>query len=137
MALATADFTNFEFTETSFQTDGPMQIEVNAHALVSSIGDVVLSRRDMGTSYHLSVVLDDALQGISDVVRGEDLFDATAIHVLLQKLIGLSTPVYHHHALIRDDAGKRLAKRDDARAISVYRAEGMSPEALRELIGLG
>ncbi len=90
--------------------------------LLRDVGDIVLARRDMGTSYHLSVVLDDAAQGITDVVRGADLFEATVIHVVLQNLLGLPTPVYHHHRLIRDDTGKRLAKRDDARAIALYRA---------------
>ena len=103
---------------------------------VESIGDVVLARRDMGTSYHLSVVLDDAYQGVTDVVRGEDLFEATFIHVVLQCLLNLPTPKYHHHRLIRDDAGKRLAKRDDARAISLYRQEGFTPDAVRALVGL-
>jgi glutamyl-Q tRNA(Asp) synthetase len=100
------------------------------------IGDVVLCRRDMGTSYHLSVVLDDALQGITDVVRGEDLFDATVIHVVLQHLLELPVPRYHHHRLIRDTAGKRLAKRDDARALSTYRAQGATPEDIRKMVGL-
>ncbi|PWJ20368.1 tRNA glutamyl-Q(34) synthetase GluQRS [Jannaschia seohaensis] len=97
----------------------------------AKVGDVVLARKDFGTSYHLSVVLDDAAQGITHVVRGADLFEATPIHVLLQRLLGLPTPDYHHHALVRDAAGKRLAKRDDARAISVYREAGWTPEALR------
>ncbi|MGJ8611095.1 MAG: glutamate--tRNA ligase family protein, partial [Octadecabacter sp.] len=87
-------------------------------------------------SYHLSVVLDDAEQGISHVVRGQDLFEATKIHVILQRLLGLSTPTYHHHALIRDENGKRLAKRDDARAISKYRADGASPDDIRSMVGL-
>ena len=104
--------------------------------LVQTVGDIVLARRDMGTSYHLSVVLDDAAQGITHVVRGQDLFEATKIHVLLQKLLGLPTPIYHHHRLIRDDAGKRLAKRDDARAISLYRSEGYTPADIRSIIGL-
>lgn len=104
--------------------------------LVESIGDIVLARKDMGTSYHLSVVLDDAAQGITDVVRGEDLFEATKIHVVLQNLMGLPTPRYHHHRLIRDEAGKRLAKRDDARAIRKYREDGFSPSDIRELVGL-
>lgn len=104
--------------------------------VANEIGDVVLARRDMGTSYHLSVVLDDAEQGVSDVVRGEDLFEATRIHVVLQRLLGLPTPRYHHHRLIRDDAGKRLAKRDDARALAKYRAEGASPADIRRLVGL-
>ncbi len=95
--------------------------------MVSQVGDVVLARRDIGTSYHLAVVIDDADQGITEVTRGEDLFDATAIHVVLQRLLGLPTPAYHHHRLIRDDQGKRLAKRDDARALAKYRAEGATP----------
>jgi len=96
----------------------------------AEIGDVVLARQDFGTSYHLSVVLDDAAQGITHVVRGADLFEATAIHVLLQRLLGLQTPVYHHHDLVRDAAGKRLAKRDDARSIASYRDAGWTAEAL-------
>ena len=111
------------------------------HSLVAAdfidgVGDVVLARRGMGTSYHLSVVVDDAAQGITLVTRGKDLFDSTYIHVLLQKLLDLPTPAYHHHRLIRDDAGKRLAKRDDARAIASYREAGMSPAELRQSIGL-
>ena len=101
-----------------------------------TIGDIVLARRDMGTSYHLSVVLDDAAQGITHVVRGADLSEATGIHVILQRLLGLPTPTYHHHRLIRDDAGKRLAKRDDARAIAKYRAEGATPADIRQMVGL-
>lgn len=104
--------------------------------VVTTIGDVVLSRRDMGTSYHLSVVLDDAAQGVTQVVRGRDLFEATRIHVLLQALLNLPTPEYFHHDLIRDDAGKRLAKRDDARAIAKYRADGASPDDIRRMVGL-
>ncbi len=81
----------------------------------ATIGDVVVARRDMGTSYHLAVTVDDAAQGIDLVTRGEDLAEATPIHVALQRLLGLPTPAYHHHDLIRDETGKRLAKRDDAR----------------------
>ncbi|MCU0827821.1 MAG: tRNA glutamyl-Q(34) synthetase GluQRS [Tabrizicola sp.] len=104
--------------------------------MLSWVGDVVLARRDMGTSYHLSVVVDDAAQGVTHITRGEDLFDATQIHVLLQALLSLPTPIYHHHRLIRDDQGKRLAKRDDARAISKYRAEGATPADIRRMVGL-
>ncbi|MEX0969425.1 MAG: tRNA glutamyl-Q(34) synthetase GluQRS, partial [Paracoccaceae bacterium] len=104
--------------------------------LAETCGDVVLARRDMGTSYHLSVVVDDAAQGITLVTRGEDLTEATPIHVLLQALLGLPTPEYLHHGLIRDEAGKRLAKRDDARAIAKYRAEGASPADIRRMVGL-
>ena len=99
------------------------------------IGDVILSRRGMGTSYHLSVVVDDAAQGITVLTRGKDLFDSTYIHVLLQHLLQLPTPLYHHHRLIRDDAGKRLAKRDNARAIRHYRAEGITPQDIRRMLG--
>ncbi len=104
--------------------------------LTETIGDVVLARRGMGTSYHLSVVLDDAEQGITRVIRGQDLFEATRIHVLLQALLDLPTPEYLHHDLVRDENGKRLAKRDDARAISKYRSEGASPQDIRAMVGL-
>ncbi|MEP2955385.1 MAG: tRNA glutamyl-Q(34) synthetase GluQRS [Sulfitobacter sp.] len=104
--------------------------------LIATVGDVVLARRDMGTSYHLSVVLDDAAQGITLVPRGADLFAATYIHVVLQALLDLPTPHYHHHRLIRDDGGKRLAKRDDARAIALYRENGMTPEDILSMVGL-
>lgn len=112
-----------------------------AHALssadfITGIGDVVLARRTMGTSYHLAVVIDDAAQGITCVTRGKDLFDSTWIHVLLQRLLDLPTPRYHHHRLIRDDTGKRLAKRDDARALHLYRQEGITPADLRQMLGL-
>ena len=102
---------------------------------LDGIGDVILSRRGMGTSYHLAVVVDDAAQGITMVTRGKDLFDSTYIHVLLQKLLNLPTPWYYHHRLIRDDAGKRLAKRDDARAIRHYRDDGATPQDIRRLVG--
>jgi glutamyl-Q tRNA(Asp) synthetase len=100
------------------------------------VGDVVLARREMGTSYHLSVVIDDAAQGVTLITRGNDLFAATAIHVVLQRLLGLATPAYHHHRLIRDAAGRRLAKRDDARAIRLYREAGATPGDIRRLVDL-
>ena len=81
------------------------QILLDTTTFPDQIGDIVLARRDMGTSYHLSVVVDDASQAISHVVRGEDLFEATAIHLVLQKLLNLPTPIYHHHSLIRDAEG--------------------------------
>lgn len=104
-------------------------------AFLDGIGDLILSRRGMGTSYHLAVVVDDAAQGITLVTRGKDLFDSTWIHVLLQKLLHLPTPAYLHHRLIRDDAGKRLAKRDDARAIRHFRDDGASPGDIRAMLG--
>ncbi|MEY8802702.1 tRNA glutamyl-Q(34) synthetase GluQRS [Leisingera sp. XS_AS12] len=110
--------------------------ELDPEQLLSAVGDIILVRRNMGSSYHLSVVVDDADQGITHAVRGADLFEATQIHVLLQALLGLPTPEYHHHRLIRDETGKRLAKRDDARAIAKYRAEGARPQDIREMVGL-
>jgi len=112
------------------------RVETPFDTLLRAVGDVVLARRDMGTSYHLSVVVDDAAQGVTHVVRGKDLAPATGIHVLLQRLLGLSSPFYRHHRLIRDAAGRRLAKRDDARAIATYRAEGAAPEDIRRLVSL-
>ena len=103
--------------------------------LIDMIGDIVLARRDIGTSYHLAVVVDDAAQAVSEVTRGEDMAAATPVQVLLQRLLGLPTPRYHHHRLIRDEQGKRLAKRDDARALSRYRAEGVSAADLRARLG--
>jgi glutamyl-Q tRNA(Asp) synthetase len=96
------------------------------------IGDVVVARRDLGASYHLAVVVDDAAQGVTLVTRGADLAEATPIHVALQRLLGLPTPAYHHHDLVRDPAGRRLAKRDDARSLASYRAAGWSAEALKD-----
>ena len=108
----------------------------HCYSLADEIGDFVIRRRDSLWSYQLAVVVDDAAQNISHVVRGQDLFDATGIHVVLQRLLGLETPTYHHHRLIRDETGKRLAKRDDARAIAKYRAEGATPEDVRAMVGL-
>jgi glutamyl-Q tRNA(Asp) synthetase len=125
------------FLETGLGQGGQKgSIEFTPQEIEQTVGDIVVARRDMGTSYHLSVVLDDAAQGITHVVRGEDLFEATKIHVVLQQVLGLPTPTYRHHKLIRDEDGKRLAKRDDARAISLYRSEGASPEGIRAMIGL-
>lgn len=108
----------------------------NPAQLIAKTGDIILSRKDVGVAYHLAVVVDDAHQSITEVTRGEDLFAATPLHVALQHLLGLPTPIYHHHRLIRDDQGKRLAKRDDARALSKYRAEGLTPADIRARIGL-
>jgi glutamyl-Q tRNA(Asp) synthetase len=99
-------------------------------------GDVVLARKDTPTSYHLSVVIDDALQGVSDVVRGQDLFWSTAVHRLLQKILDLPQPVYRHHDLIRDGAGVKLSKASAATGLRELRAGGMTVGEVRRLIGL-
>jgi glutamyl-Q tRNA(Asp) synthetase len=109
---------------------------LNADALLNNCGDIILARRDISTSYHLAVVVDDAAQNITHVTRGQDLFEATQIHRILQALLMLPTPIYHHHRLILDDNGKRLAKRDDSRAIRKYREEGATPQDIREMVGL-
>jgi len=98
-------------------------------------GDVVLARKDVPTSYHLSVVIDDAAQGVTDVVRGEDLFWATGLHRLLQALIGLPTPNYRHHHLIRDARGAKLAKSTQATALRALRAQGATPADIRRIVG--
>lgn len=103
--------------------------------LRAELGDVVLARRDIGVAYHLAVVVDDAAQAVTHVVRGADLLPATPLHRLLQALLGLPVPVWHHHALVRDDAGHRLAKRDAARALASLRAEGTTPAAIRAQLG--
>ncbi|MFO1437787.1 MAG: tRNA glutamyl-Q(34) synthetase GluQRS [Verrucomicrobiaceae bacterium] len=101
----------------------------------SIFGDVVLARKDTPASYHLAVVVDDALQGITLVTRGEDLLPAAHLHRLLQHLLGLPVPRWHHHRLITDETGKRLAKRDDARSLRSLREAGWTPERVREVIG--
>ncbi|MEH0195586.1 tRNA glutamyl-Q(34) synthetase GluQRS [Caulobacter sp. CCNWLY153] len=99
-------------------------------------GDIVLARKDVGVAYHLAVVLDDALQGITHVIRGEDLFEAAHIQRLLQALLGLSTPTYRHHGLLVGLDGKRYAKRDKAQTLRELRAAGMTPDVLRAEMGL-
>jgi glutamyl-Q tRNA(Asp) synthetase len=93
-------------------------------------GDVVLARKDAPTSYHLAVTVDDAAQGVTDVVRGRDLFAATDVHRLLQALLGLPTPLYHHHPLLLDQEGRRLAKRHGAPTLADLRTAGADPAAL-------
>ena len=99
-------------------------------------GDVVLARKDTPTSYHLAVVTDDAAQGVTDVVRGRDLFHATAVHRLLQTLLGLPAPRYHHHRLVLDDAGGKLSKSTQATALRELRARGLTPADIRRRVGL-
>lgn len=123
------------FTDTGPAHQGTHQID--RETALALIGDVVLSRKGEDiVAYFLASAFDDADQGITHVIRGEDLFDFTPVQVILQRLLGLPTPTYHHHRLIRDENGKRLAKRDDARAITKYRADGATPQDIRRMVGL-
>jgi glutamyl-Q tRNA(Asp) synthetase len=99
-------------------------------------GDFVVARREVPTSYHLAVVVDDALQGVTHVVRGRDLFHATAAHVLLQKLLGLPTPVYYHHRLVLDEAGRKLSKSDRDTSLRSLREAGVSAAEVKRMVGL-
>jgi glutamyl-Q tRNA(Asp) synthetase len=98
-------------------------------------GDVVLARKDVGVAYHLAVVVDDALQGITHVVRGEDLFEAAGVQRLLQTLLDLPEPVYRHHRLLLGPDGRRYAKRDRAETLGELRAAGVTPDQLRAELG--
>ena len=118
MAAALAGCSEIAFQELSDDLTTPIDHINNVDHFIDNIGDVVLSRSDGAAAYHLAVVVDDAAQDITHVVRGADLLSATPIHALLQHLLGYAKPIYHHHALIRDSNGKRLAKRDDAKAIA-------------------
>lgn len=101
------------------------------------LGDVILARKDIATSYHLAVVVDDAYQGITHVTRGSDLVPSTHVHRLLQALLGLPEPAYHHHALVSDADGKRLAKRDRATTLRDLRESGLPPDQVSRLIKAG
>ena len=134
-ALAALDPETLAFTETGPAHAGTHRVDPEAAR--RTIGDVVLGRKGEDiVAYFLASAFDDADQAISHVIRGEDLFEFTAVQVILQHLLGLPTPVYHHHRLVRDAAGRRLAKRDDARAIRRYRDEGATPAEIRRMVGL-
>lgn len=134
LAAATRAMPELRFTE-----EGPLhpgRHRVDPDELIERTGDPVLVRKDTGDpAYHLAVVHDDAVQRITHVVRGEDLWNATPLHRVLQHVLGLPVPVWHHHDLIRDGDGRRLAKVDGSRAIGSYRAAGLTPQGVLELIG--
>ena len=124
-ALANAPLS---FQETGSGPGGETGVIVVRPAL---FGDIVLGRKDVGVSYHLAVVLDDHEQGVTLVTRGEDLFGATHVQRLLQAVLGLATPRYHHHRLVRDATGRRLAKRDRGGTLAAVRGQGLSPADIR------
>jgi glutamyl-Q tRNA(Asp) synthetase len=122
------------WTETGF---GPGGQTGTVTAAPLMWGDVVLARKDVPTSYHLAVTLDDAFEGASDVVRGQDLFWSTSIHRLLQALLGLPEPTYHHHKLILDADGRKLSKSNQAQSLRDLRGAGATPQDIRRMVGLG
>jgi len=120
------------FTE---EGQGPAGEHGLVKVLPDAAGDVVLARKDVGVAYHLAVVVDDALQGVTHVIRGQDLHEAAHIQRLLQALLDLPTPIYRHHPLLLGPDGRRLAKRDKARSLAEIRASGVSAAALRGELG--
>ena len=133
MAAARARVGELLWTE---QGEGPGGETGQIIARPEAWGDVILARKETPTSYHLSVVIDDALQGVTDVVRGYDLFHATSVHRLLQQLLGLPRPSYRHHRLLLDDSGQKLSKSTDATGLRELRAAGATPADIRRLVGL-
>ncbi len=102
---------------------------------MDKLGDVVLARKDIAGSYHLAVTVDDAWQGVTHVTRGEDLLDSTHVHRLLQELLGLPVPQWHHHHLLRNAEGKRLAKREEGMTLRAIRESGKSAADVRGDLG--
>jgi len=133
-ARALGGFGGLAFAE---EGQGPAGESGVIHARPALGGDVVLARKDTGVAYHLAVVVDDALQGVTHVIRGCDLFEATHVQRLLQALLGLPTPTYRHHRLLTDAEGRRFAKRDRAETLREIRARGVSAAALRQELGFG
>ena len=115
--------------------EGPLGQRGEIAVDAAAAGDVVLARKDVGVAYHLAVVVDDARQGISEVVRGQDLFEATHVQRLLQRLLGLPEPRYRHHRLLAGPDGRRLAKRDRAETLRELRARGVAAAELRTELG--
>jgi glutamyl-Q tRNA(Asp) synthetase len=116
--------------------EGPDGETGAATARPQAWGDVILARKETPTSYHLSVVIDDALQGVTEVVRGQDLFWSTSVHRLLQQLLGLPQPTYRHHRLVLDGAGRKLSKSTEATGLRELRAGGATLADIRRLVGL-
>jgi glutamyl-Q tRNA(Asp) synthetase len=133
MAEACARAGELAWTERGEGPDGETDVVA---ARPEAWGDVILARKETPTSYHLSVVIDDALQGVTDVVRGQDLFWSTSVHRLLQRLLGLPQPAYRHHRLMLDPAGQKLSKSTEATGLRELRAAGMTPADIRRLVGL-
>ncbi len=124
-------FENLSFVE---EWAGPNGETGRINATPEIFGDAIIARKDLGTSYHLASVVDDALQGVTHIIRGEDLFPATHLHRLLQVLLELPVPIYQHHRLITDDNGKRFSKRDQSVTLASMRAKGTAPEEIQSML---
>jgi glutamyl-Q tRNA(Asp) synthetase len=133
MAAACARAGDLDWVECG---EGPAGETGTVAARPSAWGDVILARKETPTSYHLAVVVDDALQGVTEVVRGHDLFWSTSVHRLLQQLLQLPQPTYRHHRLVLDDAGQKLSKSTEATGLRELRAGGATPAEIRRLVGL-
>jgi glutamyl-Q tRNA(Asp) synthetase len=133
MAAAMAGAGALSWTELGLGPDGESG---TVTARPEAWGDVILARKETPTSYHLSVIVDDALQGVTEVVRGQDLFHATSVHRLLQALLGLPEPDYRHHRLIRDADGHKLSKSGRATGLHALRVKGLASAEIRHRIGI-
>jgi glutamyl-Q tRNA(Asp) synthetase len=133
MAAAAAKLDGAALTFTELSEDGRPQ---TIAARPERWGDAVIVRKDVPTSYHLAVVVDDAWQGVTHVTRGRDLFAATDLHRLLQGLLGLPAPLYHHHRLITDEQGRKLAKSARDTSLQSLREGGATPDDIRRMVGL-
>lgn len=133
MAAALARVPTLTWTETGA---GPAGETDAIKANPAAWGDVILARKETPTSYHLAVVVDDAVQGVTDVVRGQDLFHATSVHRVLQAILDLPPPRYHHHRLVLDSDGNKLSKSTQATGLRELRARGLNPAGIRRLVGL-
>lgn len=131
-ALGEARWTGLSFVEQGHGPDGETGL---VQARPETAGDVVVARKDAGAAYHLAVAHDDALQGVTHVIRGEDLFEATHIQALIQSLMDWPTPVYRHHRLIAGSDGRRFAKRDGAVTLAALRESGVTADALKAELG--
>ncbi len=129
-ALGAEAWARLHFIEEGSGPDGEHGL---VQARPEALGDVILGRKDVGTSYHLACVHDDALQGVTHIIRGQDLFFATHLHVLLQRLLDLPRPVYRHHRLLVGEDGKRFSKRDQSLTLNSLREAGMTPQDVRAL----
>jgi len=136
--MAARDFLGAAYGQLTFSEEGagPKGETQAVKATPEIFGDAVIARKDSSTSYHLASVVDDAYQGVTHVIRGQDLFYAAHLHTLIQSLLSMPAPIYRHHPLITDETGKRFAKRDRAVTLRTLRESGETPAGIRRIVGL-